>query len=268
MGGKETNRPIGVFDSGVGGLTVLRALAERMPGQDIVYFGDTARVPYGTKSRETVVRFSRRIVRFLLDHGVRLIVCACNTASALAVEEITGESAVPLVGVIDAGVEAALRNPGVERIAVIGTRSTVESRTYESRIKALAPDISVFSRACPLFVPLVEEGLVDHPITRTTIEYYLDDLRRAKVDTVLLGCTHYPLLIPEISRFFGEGVRVVDSATSVAEQVISRFGHRGDITPENGKITFYLSDESQFFRKLAESFLGFEPQPVLYDWEN
>jgi glutamate racemase len=203
-------RPIGVFDSGVGGLTVYRALEASLPGESMVYLGDTARVPYGTKSSETVLRYSREASRFLRSHDVKMIVVACNTASSVAMEAVAAESGVPAIGVIGPGARAAVARSTSSRIGVIGTRATIHSGAYALAIHAIAPDAEVISRPCPLFVPLAEEGWTDDDVAYRVAERYLEPLRDARIDTLVLGCTHYPLLKSTLQRVAGDRVPRVD----------------------------------------------------------
>jgi glutamate racemase len=254
-----TDGPIGVFDSGIGGLTVLRELLQRLPKESFVYFGDTARVPYGTKSADTVLRFSRENVRLLLGRGVKMVVVACNTASAEAVPQIGEEFDVPVVGVIDPGVRAAVRATKNRRIGVIGTAGTIRSEAYQGGIKRLLPDAEVFSKSCPLFVPLAEEGWVDHDVTRAVAREYLHDHHEIGIDTLVLGCTHYPLLKGVLGHVMGDGVTLVDSAVETAREVDVLLGNMGlhRRTGEGGgDFHVVLSDTSPTFEEVAERFLG------------
>ena len=211
-------RPIGVFDSGIGGLTVLKELLAHLPGESFVYFGDTARVPYGTKSGDTVRRFSRENVRLLLERGVKSVVVACNTASAEALQMLQREFDVPIVGVIEPGVRAAVEASGSGRIGVIGTAATVRSGAYQAGIQQLRAGAEVIAAPCPLFVPLAEEGWVDHPVTEMVAREYLQDFKGHGVEAMVLGCTHYPLLKAVIARVMGESVQLVDSAVETARE--------------------------------------------------
>jgi glutamate racemase len=249
--------PIGVFDSGIGGLTVLRELLKQLPHESFVYFGDTARVPYGTKSPETVLRFSRENASFLMDQGVKFIVVACNTASAEAVPIIEREFPLPIVGVIGPGVRAAVKKSRSSEIGVIGTAGTIRSDAYQQGIRRLNPSANVTARACPLFVPLVEEGWVDGKITQMVAEEYLGDYRDRGVDTLVLGCTHYPLLHEVIGRVLGPGVTLVDSAVETAREVRERLVAE-QLVKESGRVEFsvYLSDIAPNFRDVGERILG------------
>ena len=224
-----TRAPIGVFDSGVGGLTVVAALRKALPSEKILYLGDTARVPYGGKSAETVTRYSREISQLLLAEGAGLLVVACNTASALAVPELAPSSPVPMIGVLEPGAAAAVHATRSGCIGVIGTRATIASDAYGKAIRRLDPNARVIAESCPLLVPLIEEGLLEDPVTDAVLERYLEPLLREKIDTLVLGCTHYPLLKPAIARICGADVTLVDSAENCALAVAAlRSGDRGE----------------------------------------
>jgi glutamate racemase len=250
-------KPIGVFDSGVGGLTVVRALRRRLPGESILYLGDTARLPYGTKSPSTVRQYTRRNVEFLEARGVKAVVVACNTATALALDDLP--TPVPVWGVVEPGAErAALRSRG--RVGVIATEATVLSDAYGRALRRLRPELEVLSRACPLFVPLVEEGWHDDPLAEQVARRYLEPLLAAGIDTLVLGCTHYPLLEPVLRRVVGEEVELVDSAAAVAERTardLARHGlaAEGGETPEHH---FCVTDSGDRFARLARMILGDE----------
>lgn len=249
--------PLGVFDSGIGGLTVARALFERLPRESVIYFGDTARVPYGPKSPDTVRRYSGEILAYLLRRGVKAVVVACNTSTAHALDYLKRQSPVPMVGVIEPGARAAVAATKTGAIGVIGTAGTIASGAYERAIKALRPDARVHARACPLFVPLVEEGWFDHPAAELIAREYLEPLRRAGVDVLVLGCTHYPLLKPLLARVMGPGVTLVDSAEETAKVVAEELAARG-LLAESGSHdhTFVVSDDEPHFRKVGARFLG------------
>ena len=251
-----SQQPIGVFDSGIGGLTVLRELLTRLPGESFVYFGDTARVPYGTKSAETVQRFSRENVHFLLDRNVKMVVVACNTASSHALPMLESEFEVPIVGVIEPGVRAAVEATRDGRIGVIGTAATVRSNAYPSKIQAKLPDAMVISQACPLFVPLVEEGWIDSPLTRMVAREYLKVYDGTGIDTLVLGCTHYPLLKGVIGEAVGKDVVLVDSAVETAREVEGVLRERGIAGSGGGDFHIILSDTSPAFEGLATRCLG------------
>ncbi len=254
----ERNNPIGVFDSGIGGLTVLKEIGSRLPGEDLIYFGDTARVPYGTKSRETVTRFSIDIVEFLLSLDVKMIVVACNSASALALTELQRRFPLPIVGVIEPSAEQAAKVTRNGRIGVIGTRATVESGAYEREIQNISPDVNVSSHPCPVFVSLVEEGWISHPATRLIAREYLEPLRESDIDTLVLGCTHYPLLRPLLQEVMGEDVMIVDSARSCSiavDRILEEENLAAD-SPTKVGIRYYVSDMPERFEELSSRFLG------------
>lgn len=250
---------IGVFDSGIGGLTVLHALRDAVPAAGpFIYLGDTARVPYGTKSDDTVVRYAVEGGRFLLRHGVRALVVACNTMSAVAVEALQRVVEVPVVGVIEPGAEAAARATRTRRIGVIGTAATIKSGAYTSALQARLPEVRVVSRACPLFVPLAEEGWVDNDVARQVARAYLEDLGGDGVDTLVLGCTHYPLLRKVIGEVIGPDVTLVDSAVATAEAVRARLIETGQIASGGSGEGdhFFVTDSSERFREVGSRFLG------------
>ena len=250
--------PIGVFDSGIGGLTVMHALMRRLPEEHLIYFGDTARVPYGPKSPETVRRFSRENVRLLLQRGVKMVVVACNTASAHALDDLRRVHAIPVVGVIGPGARAAARATRCGRVGVIGTHGTIASDAYGSALRAIRPDLQVVSQACPLLVPLAEEGLLDHPAARLIAEEYLTPLREDGIDALILGCTHYPLFKPLLAGILGDGVALIDSAEETAREVQEILGSRGlagDSRPA-GERRFIVSDLPGQFVRVGRIFLG------------
>lgn len=254
----QPSHPIGVFDSGIGGLTVVRALMERLPFEDIIYFGDTARVPYGIKSVETISLYTRQIAEFLLARDVKLLIIACNTMAAVASQVVRDLSPVPVLDVIDAGAEAAIASTRSHSVGIIGTPTTINSNAYARAIHTLRPDIRIFSQACPLFVPLVEEGWLDHQVTRLTAQEYLRPVLAQKVDTMVLGCTHYPLLKPLLEEVAGQDVRLVDSAESMAEQTAELLLHSGLANParEQPHYEFFVTDVPLRFQTVGERFLG------------
>lgn len=254
------DRPIGVFDSGIGGLTVVRALRETLPKERVVYLGDTARLPYGTKSRKTIRAYTQQNLRFFERIGVKALVIACNTASALA---LPPSDSAPILGVIDPGAREAVQRSASGVIGVVGTRATIGSRAYTRAIRALKPEAAVHARACPLFVPLVEEGLLDGPLVRPILERYLRPLSRRGVDTLVLGCTHYPLLSPAIRECMGPSVEVIDSATAVANDLSQRLRAAGLIR-KRGRPTLevYLTDRNPQFARVATRCLGRKIGPV------
>ena len=255
---KDSERPIGIFDSGLGGLTVFKALRRLLPGENLIYFGDTARVPYGTKSAQAVISFSSEITRFLLAKRIKLLIVACNTASSLALEEIRKISPVPVMGVIKPGVDAALAAlPGGGRVLVTGTTATVNSHAYARALAAAAPGIKVTEKACPLFVPIVEEGWCSKPVAKLVAREYLSPYRRKGVDAVILGCTHYPLLKGVIAGVMGPKVKIVDSATAAARAARGELESRGLLNfGRRGSSEFVVSDAPERFGRLAGSLLG------------
>ncbi len=251
--------PIGVFDSGIGGLTVVAAIMQALPDENVVYVGDTARVPYGPKSPETVVRYSRQIVAWLLGQRVKAIVIACNTATAHALETLQRECPVPVIGVVQPGARAAVRTTRNGYIGVIGTTGTINSGAYHRAIAALSPDAMVVGAACPLFVPLAEEGWVDHPATRLIAESYLQPIRDARVDTLVLGCTHYPLLAPIIADVVGPGVQLVDSAAETANalrDVLRQHAIDASANRRPAHHRFVATDAPDTFRRVGQRFIG------------
>jgi glutamate racemase len=251
-------RPIGVFDSGVGGLTVVKELIRQLPEENIVYFGDTARVPYGIRSRETIIRYSIEDVLFLLKQEVKFICVACNTASSVALPAIKGYFKVPIIGVIRPGAREAVSATRNKRIGVIGTRGTIRSGTYEDEIKQLDREAKVVSVSCPLFVPFVEEGWFSGPEVLSVAGKYLAPLKAAHVDTLILGCTHYPLLKPVIRKVMGDAVTLIDSAKQVAIEVKKILASEGlfNRNGQKARHKFYVSDNPHWFSNLAKSFLG------------
>ncbi len=250
--------PVGVFDSGMGGLTVLRELHRRLPAEDLLYFGDTARVPYGTKGSRTVREFARQDASFLVAHGAKLVVVACNTASAFAIDDLREALPVPVLDVIAPGVSTALARTRGGCVGIIATRGTIESGRYQQQLAAQVGEDRVVARACPLFVPLAEEGLLDHPVTRQMAAEYLAPLREAAVDTLILGCTHYPLLKGVIGEVMGPDVALVDSAEALAVAAEDELTRRGLRRPDRteGRLEFYLSDLPWKFREVGARFLG------------
>ncbi len=270
--------PIGVFDSGVGGLSVLKQLLRLMPQETYIYLGDSARVPYGSKSPATVRLFARQCAHFLLERGVKLIVVACNTASALALGAVQAMTDAPVIGVIQPAAQAALQATRNGRIGVIGTRATVASDAYARQIRALAPvhpgrngrngdPVQVLSQACPLFVPVVEEGWTEHPAARLIAQEYLAPVQAAGVDTLVLGCTHYPLLRPLLQELL-PGICLVDCGEHAAAQAQAILARRGVLAQGNGRdadpgrIRFCVTDEPATFESVAQRFLGFPVTPV------
>jgi glutamate racemase len=257
--------PIGIFDSGIGGLTVARQIHRALPNEDLVYLGDTARVPYGTKSPSTVVRFSCEDTQFLVQQNVKAVVVACNTASAWALPTLEKKFKVPVFGVILPGVRAALDRTRNQRIGVIGTGATIRSKAYSNGLLARCDTAKVFSRACPLLVPLVEEGWTNHRVTRDILREYLAPLRHHRIDTLILGCTHYPLLKPAIRALVGREIALVDSAESCARYVKEQLEQLRLLSTTRrraGTIQPFVTDEADRFAELAKRFLGAPTEPA------
>ena len=255
---EAASSPIGVFDSGIGGLTVVAEIMKHLPREEIVYFGDTARLPYGPKSNDTVTQFAIQDAEFLIGQGVKTVVVACNTASSIAVGELRNRFDLPVIGVIEPGALAAVSSTLTGKVGVIGTEGTIVSGAYRRAISKLDPDIEVVETSCPLFVPLAEEGWTDREVTLVVAHEYLTPLRDAGVDVVVLGCTHYPILKGTIGKVFGPTVRLIDSAEETAREVAERLEGlellRKDASePEH---RFFVSDVPHRFREQAERFLG------------
>jgi len=253
-----SERAIGIFDSGVGGLTVLRELRRHLPGEELVYLGDTARVPYGTKSPQTVARYAREAARFLIGQQVKLLVVACNTASAVAIDDLAALHKLPVVGVIEPGARGALAATRTGRIGVIGTEGTVRSRAYERALRAGAPGVEVFAAACPLFVPLAEEGWAEHQVARLAAAEYLAPLLREQIDTLVLGCTHYPLLKHILKELVGPGVTLIDSAEETAKTVAAMLDAQGLVRRQvaPGLPRYFVTDAAERFERVGGAFLG------------
>jgi len=264
-----------VFDSGVGGLTVLRALVERIPDADYLYFGDTARLPYGSKSAATVAHYAVGAVRYLQDQGAELLVIACNTATALALDEIKAAAGVEVIGVVEPGADAAAAASRNQNVVVIGTEATITSHAYRRALEAR--EVAVREKACPLFVPLVEEGWVEHPVTEQVAKIYLaeafsEDAQDA--DVLVLGCTHYPLIKPLLRRLAPEHVAIVDSAASTAQTVARQMGRQSEVDPLTSsteserrgapQLMFFATDSAEKFRKMGTRFLGFPVEDVAH----
>ncbi|MEX0770693.1 MAG: glutamate racemase [Balneolaceae bacterium] len=251
--------PIGIFDSGIGGLTVAKAVMDKLPNEDIIYFGDTARVPYGIKSGQVIQRYASQITRFLLQHNVKIILIACNTVSAVAretVENIAGKT--PVLDVIEAGTKTAI-DTGSNSIGVIGTLATIGSNAYENALKKKNPDIDVISKACPLLVPLAEEGWIDNEVAMKALDIYLSPFRNNGVRTLILGCTHYPLFKSSIRTLFkSHPLEIIDSADAIASSAKTALKTLNLVNPStsDGRFQCYVSDRPQRFQELAERFLG------------
>jgi glutamate racemase len=249
-------KAIGIFDSGIGGLTVLKEIVAKLPDENIIYLGDTARVPYGIRSSETVTRYSFENTQFLLAQEIKMLVVACNTASAISLEAVKKEFPLPIIGVLEPGARAAVAATKKRKIGVIGTEATVGSRAYEKAIKGLAPDVEVYSLACPLFVPLVEEGWLDNDVAALVAEKYLASLRGRGIDTLVLGCTHYPLLKGIIRRVIGPEIVLIDSATETAKEVADVLAKLKWYGEGEGLRKYYVTDTPARFEKIGKLFLG------------
>ena len=261
----DRNHSIGVFDSGLGGLTVVKEIMRHLPNEDVVYFGDTARVPYGTKSKESIVRFSKENVSILLKHKVKMVVVACNTASSLALSALRDTFSVPMIGVIKPGAQKAVQITRNNRIGIIATSATINSEEYTNEIKRLSPTTIVTSQACPLFVALVEEGRLDSKITIDVAQEYLAKMKKAKIDTLILGCTHYPLLKTVLKKIMGNHVVLIDSAQEVAMEVkqLLEVTQKNRIANKKSPPVFLVSDEPKHFSQMAKRFLGFSISNVM-----
>lgn len=249
---------MGVFDSGIGGLTVAKSLFEILPNENIIYLGDTARLPYGTKSKETVIKYSIEIAKFLLKKNVKMIVVACNTASSVALPYLRKLSNIPVIGVIKPGCKAAISASDNYRIGVIGTLGTIQSYSYKTQIHKFDRNIEVFSKACSLFVQLAEDGWTENKIAELIAKEYLSDFKELKIDTLILGCTHYPILRKTISKILGKKIRLIDSGEETAKEVkrlLEQF-HLFNIKKIPGKHKFYVTDFQKKFKDISERFLG------------
>ncbi len=251
------DRPIGIFDSGVGGLTVLHEVMNSLPHEDLIYFGDTARVPYGIKSAETVTRYSVEIANFLIGQRVKMLIVACNTVSSVALPELTARYDIPIIGVLVPGARAAVQYSACRKVGVIGTEATIGSSAYVKAIHGIDAGVEVYTKACPLFVPLAEEGWADHRLTLLVAMEYLKDFQNTGIDTLVLGCTHYPILKSAIQDVMGKEVRLVDSAEETAHEVERMLVLKGNPRTENPHPVrkFYVTDSPDRFRKVGECFL-------------
>lgn len=255
---KMVEKPVGVFDSGVGGLTVVNQLIKSLPQEDIIYFGDTAHLPYGSKSKESVIRFSLDIANFLQAQKVKIIVVACNTASSFALSSLRENIEIPVIGVIEPGAQAAVDATRNFKIGIIGTEGTIKSRAFEEALRKIDKNVKVFSRACPLFVPLVEEGWLDEPETSQIAEKYLSAIKNEGIDTLILGCTHYPLLKELLSRIMGQEISLIDTAEATAKAVERKLREKNLLRKGNRKAVykFFVSDDPDKFLQLGRRFLG------------
>lgn len=259
----DKNAPIGVFDSGVGGLTVAREIMRQIPNERIVYFGDTARVPYGSKSKDNIIKFSRQIIRFLQTENVKAVVIACNTASALALDEMQQEFDLPILGVVKPGAKVAVETTVNKRIGLIGTEANIRSGVYTRYIKSLDDEAKVFEKACPLFVPLVEEGWLHDDITLQVASRYLEELKEKDIDTLIMGCTHYPLIRSTIRKVMGDKVNLVNPAYETAielKNLLERdnLANKCDVDSPSSMYRFYVSDAEEKFKLFANSILPFD----------
>lgn len=265
---QNIDAPIGVFDSGVGGLTVTKEIMTQLPEENIIYFGDTARVPYGSKSKDTILKYSKQIIRFLKTKDVKAIVIACNTASAFALEEIKKELDIPIIGVVQPGAKVAASTSKKGKIGIIGTEGTIGSQIYSQFIKDLNPNLRVIGKACPLFVPLVEEGFfLEDPITKEIASRYLAGLKEEDVDTLILGCTHYPLIRHTIQSVMGAGVTLVNPAYETAKELKELLIEEGmkslfNYKELNEKHQFYVSDAADRFKKFASNILSYDIEKI------
>ncbi len=255
---KDPAAPIGVFDSGVGGLTVAREIMRQIPNERMIYFGDTARVPYGSKSKEAVTKYSKQIVRFLKEQKVKAIVVACNTASAYALEEIEKELDIPIIGVVKPGARVASEVTKNKKVGVIATAGTIQSQIYTEYIQGIEKDIQVIGKACPLFVPLVEEGLLEDPVTDEIATRYLNELKDIGIDTLILGCTHYPLIRSTVGRIMGDAVTLVNPAYETAKELKGLLEKEGLLNPSTQRLgtnqyQFFVSDGADKFKIFANS---------------
>lgn len=258
----DPSAPIGIFDSGVGGLTVAREIMRQIPNERLVYFGDTARVPYGNKSKETVTKFSKQIIRFLKSQNVKAIVIACNTASAYALDEIEKELDIPIIGVVKPGAKVAAEATRNKRVGVIATAGTIQSQIYTEYIKGIDHEIQVIGKACPLFVPLVEEGLLEDPVTDEIATRYLNELKDLDIDTLILGCTHYPLIRSTLGRIMGDKVTLVNPAYETAVELRSLLEREGLLNPSVNRLgtnqyQFFVSDGADKFKTFANSIIKY-----------
>jgi len=245
-------QPIGIFDSGIGGLTIFREIRNQFPSQDIIYLGDTARLPYGTKSKDSIIKFSRENVKFLLSKNVKLVIVACNTASALAIDELKGEFDIPIIGVIALGAKVAAKMTKTSKIGIIGTIATIKSNRYVQELKKIDENITTISKSCPMFVPIVENGYENHQISNIMAREYLDGFK--KIDTLILGCTHYPVLEKVIKKVIGDDVVLIDSGKAIARYLKKFIACSSQNS--NGSSKFYVTDNQENFACLAKKLLN------------
>ncbi len=251
------NGSIGIFDSGVGGLTVVHEVIEALPSENLIYLGDTGRAPYGNKSAEIISRYALEHTEFLLERGIKMLVVACNAMSAVALDTIRSRAGVPVIGVLEPGARAAIASSRNRRVGVIGTEATIASGAYTRALRALGGDLEIYTRACPLFVPLAEEGWTDNDVARATAALYLESLKASGIDTLILGCTHYPLLKNVIAEVVGSSVRLVDSAEETAREVKATLEGFGTLRGQGkGTVSFFVTDAPDRFVKVGRRFLG------------
>ena len=259
------NRPIGVFDSGLGGLTVLKSLEKQLPNESFLYFGDTAHVPYGTKSKETVIRYSRDITRFLISKEVKLIVIACNTASSIALKYLQDNSKIPIIGVVEPVVRESVSNTKSAVVGVIGTRATINSNSYRLMFNSIEPEISIIEKACPLFVPIIEEGWAETETATQVAEIYLKSMLKSNLDTLVLGCTHYPILIPTLKKIIPAHVNLISSGDPVSKTVSEYLKeHNLHSKSDTRYEEFFVTDYPQQFNEIGSRFLGRTLSPVTH----
>ena len=265
----KMNSPIGLFDSGVGGLTVFKEIVRLLPSEDVVYFGDVGRYPYGGRSKEIITKFTRQDIAFLLEHDVKFIICACNSASSVALEEVIDDYEIELIGVIEPGAIAAVNKTKNGRIGIIGTHATIGSNAYAKVIHSLDAEMKVFSLACPLFVPLAEEGYIEKEATYLIARDYLQTMHDVGIDTLVMGCTHYPLLKNIISKVMGDKVILIDSGEETAREVHKKLvkanlinAKTNEIPPPGGDHNFYVSDVPDKFSSIASRFLGHQIEKI------
>lgn len=262
----KNNLPIGIFDSGVGGLTVYKVLKDTFSNEQFIYLGDTARVPYGVKSPETIIQYSIQNANFLINKGIKLLIVACNTSSAYSIPYLVDKLSVPVIGVIKSGAKKACNSTKNKKIGVIGTPSTIESGAYQREIKEILPGAEIHSKPCPLFVPLVEEGWIDNKITKEVAEIYLNEFKNFNIDTLILGCTHYPLLIKTIKDILGENVDLITSGDAIKEDImlLMEVLNLKNRDKERKEDTFYVTDSIERFKKVGELFLNKEIKSIYH----
>lgn len=258
------SNPIGIFDSGIGGLTVVKSIDNSLASENIIYFGDTARVPYGSKSNSTVIEYSLQDAKFLFNKNVKLIIVACNTASSVAIEKLRSEFEIPIIGMIEPGAKAAFSASKNKKIGVIGTDATISNKAYSTELLKLDNSLEIYEKACPLFVPLAEEGWIEHEATKLIAEEYLSELKSKNIDTLILGCTHYPILKDVIQEVVGNNVTLIDSGSAAAVDVQTYLSGRGIKNSSNtlGSHEYYVSDVPKKFKQIAERFLGREVENI------